>query len=126
MANLSKLTLAPRPVPVKSDPFEAAKAALLANLERQLTSARAMLDGTPCPDVKRKWYFRDTSGKVRFRMRVGAHTLAIGDGLTDIVAGDDKALPKTIETVISAVKAGELDEPIRTALSTRKPRKAKG
>lgn len=124
MAILSKLTLAPRPVPVKSDPFAAAKAALLANLERQLTSARAMLDGTPCPDVKRKWYFRDADSKVRLRMRVGAHTLVIGDGLTDIVAGEDKALPKTIETVIAAVKAGELDEPIRNALSIRKPRKA--
>ena len=59
MANLSKLTLAPRPVPVKSDPFEAAKAKLLQNLHRQLTSARAMLDGKPCPEVKRTWDLRD-------------------------------------------------------------------
>jgi hypothetical protein len=125
MTNLSKLTLAPRPVAVKSDPFSAAKAALLKNLERQLTSARAMIDGKPCPEVKRKWYLRDGDGKVRLRMRVGPYVLDMGNGMTDIVVGDDKALPKSIETVVAAVKGGELDEQIRQALSRRKPRKAK-
>jgi hypothetical protein len=125
MTNLSKLTLAPRPVAVKSDPFSAAKAALIKNLERQLTSARAMIDGKPCPEVKRKWYLRDGDGKVRLRMRVGPYVLDMGNGMTDIVVGDDKALPKSIETVAAAVKGGELDEQIRQALSRRKPRKAK-
>ena len=125
MTNISKLTLAPRPVAVKSDPFSAAKAALLKNLERQLTSARAMIDGKPCPEVKRKWYLRDGDGKVRLRMRVGPYVLDMGNGMTDIVVGDDKALPKSIETVVAAVKGGELDEQIKQALSRRKPRKAK-
>ena len=125
MTNLSKLTLAPRPVAVKSDPFSAAKAALLKNLERQLTSARAMIDGKPCPEVKRKRYLRDGDGKVRLRMRVGPYVLDIGNGMTDIVVGDDKALPKSIETVVAAVKGGELDEQIKQALGKRKPRKAK-
>jgi hypothetical protein len=106
MTNLSKLTLAPRPVAIKSDPFAAAKAALLKNLERQLTSARAMIDGKPCPEVKRKWYLRDGDGKVRLRMRVGPYVLDMGNGMTDIVVGDDKALPKSIETVVAAVKGG--------------------
>jgi hypothetical protein len=125
MTNLSKLTLAPRPVAVKSDPFSAAKAALLKNLERQLTSARAMLDGKPCPEVKRKWYLRDGDGKVRLRMRVGPYVLDMGNGMTDIVVSEDKALPKSIETVVAAVKGGELDEQIKQALSRRKPRKTK-
>jgi hypothetical protein len=125
MTNLSKLTLAPRPVAVKSDPFAAAKAALIKNLERQLTSAKAMIDGKPCPEVKRKWYLRDGDGKVRLRMRVGPYVLDMGNGMTDIVVGDDKALPKSIETVVAAVKGGELDEQIKQALSRRKPRKAK-
>jgi hypothetical protein len=125
MTNLSKLTLAPRPVAVKSDPFSAAKAALLKNLERQLTSAKAMIDGKPCPEVKRKWYLRDGDGKVRLRMRVGPYVLDMGNGMTDIVVGDDKALPKSIETVVAAVKGGELDEQIKQALSRRKPRKAR-
>ena len=125
MANLSKLVLAARPVPVKSDPFEAAKAKLLKNLDRQLTSAKAMLEGKPCPEVKRKWYTRDAEGKARLRLRVGASVLDLGDGMTDIVVGDDKALPKAIETVVAAVKGGELDERIKTALAARKPRKAK-
>ncbi len=125
MANLSKLTLDTKPIPVKSDPFEAAKAKLLKNLDRQLTSAKAMLDGKPCPEVKRKWYVRDAEGKVRLRLRVGPTVLDLSDGMTDIVAGDDKALPKTIETVAAAVRGGELDEQIRTVLAGRKPRKAK-
>ena len=125
MTNLSKLTLAPRPIAVKSDPFSAAKAALLKNLERQLTSAKAMIDGKPCPEVKRKWYLRDGDGKVRLRMRVGPYVLDMGNGMTDIVVGDDKALPKSIETVVAAVKGGELDEQIKQSLSRRKPRKAK-
>ena len=125
MTNLSKLTLAPKPVAVKSDPFSAAKAALIKNLERQLAAARAMIDGKPCPEVKRKWYIRDGDGKVRLRMRVGPYVLDMGNGMTDIVVGDDKALPKSIEMVFAAVKGGELDEQIRQALSRRKPRKAK-
>jgi hypothetical protein len=125
MTNLSKLTLAPKPVAVKSDPFSAAKAALLKNLERQLTAAKAMIDGKPCPEVKRKWYLRDGDGRVRLRMRVGPYVLDMGNGMTDIVVGDDKALPKSIETVVAAVKGGELDEQIKQALSRRKPRKAK-
>jgi hypothetical protein len=125
MTNLSKLTLAPRPVAVKSDPFSAAKAALLKNLERQLTAAKAMIDGKPCPEVKRKWYLRDGDGRVRLRMRVGPYVLDLGNGMTDIVVGDDKALPKSIETVVAAVKGGELDEQIKQALSRKKPRKAK-
>jgi hypothetical protein len=84
-----------------------------------------MIDGKPCPEVKRKWYLRDGDGKVRLRMRVGPYVLDMGNGLTDIVVGDDKALPKSIETVVAAVKGGELDEQIKQALSRRKPRKAK-
>ena len=125
MTNLSKLVLAERPVPIKSDPFETAKAKLLKNLNLQLTSAKAMLDGKPCPEVKRKWYVRDADGKVRLRLRVGPSVLDLGDGMTDIVAGDDKALPKTIETVVAAVKGGELDEQIRKAIESRKPRATK-
>lgn len=125
MSNLFKLALALRPAPIKSDPFEAAKAKLLKNLNGQLTSARAMLDGKPFPEVKRKWYLRDAEGKVRLRLRVGPSVLDLGNGMTDIVADDDKALPKTIETVVAAVKGGELDEQIRTALSRRNSRNAK-
>ena len=125
MTNLSKLTLAPRPVAAKSDPLSAAKAGLLKNLERQLNSASAMIDGKPCPEVKRKWYLRDGDGKARLRIRVGPYVLDMGNGMTDIVVGDDRALPKSIETVVAAVKGGELDEQIRQALSRRKPRKAK-
>jgi len=123
MANLSKLVLAPRPTPAKSDPFLAMKAALIANLERQLTSARAMVDGKPCPEVKRKWYFRDGEGKVRLRLRLGVSVLELGDGITDVVVGEDQALPKAIETVLAAVKAGELDETIRKAIESRKAAK---
>lgn len=125
MSNLSKLALAPRPVVLKSDPFEIAKAKLLKNLDGQLSSAKAMLEGKPCPEVKRKWYLRDADGKVRLRLRVGPSVLDLGNGMTDIVAGDYKALPKTIETVVAAVKGGELDEHIRTALSQRKSRNTK-
>ena len=58
-------------------------------------------------------------------MRVGPYVLDMGNGMTDIVVGDDKALPKSIETVVAAVKGGELDEQIKQALDKRKPRKAK-
>jgi hypothetical protein len=49
----------------------------------------------------------------------------MGNGMTDIVVGEDKALPKSVETIVAAVKGGELDEQIRQALSRRKRRKAK-
>lgn len=59
---------------------------------------------------------------MRLRLRVGPSLLDLGGGMTDIVAGDDKALPKTIETVAAAVKGSGLDERIGKALAGNKPR----
>lgn len=120
--NLSKLTIEVRPDINERDPFLAAKSALAANLEKQLLSAKAMVEGKPCPEVKRKWYLRVPDGTIRFRLRVGSSVMDFGDGKTDITVQDEKGLPKAIETVIAALRDGELDDPIRKVIAERKPR----
>ena len=64
----------------------------------------------------RKWYRRDAEGQIRFSLRVRNRKLELKKGMTDIVIGGDKELPRAVACCISAVEAGELDGGIASAL----------
>lgn len=135
MTYLAKLKLDKEQKVNNASPFERAKAKLLANLDKQLQAAEAMVKGekylveryafvkaddgskvkTLVKRPVRKWYWRDATGLVRFAVRVRNKRVELTAGKTDIVVGDDKELPAAIGVVIEAVKAGELDKQI-TAL----------
>ena len=50
----------------------------------------------------------------------GAKALAIADGKSTIEIGTLDKLPKIIETIIEAVKAGELDKQLNAAMAERR------
>ena len=112
-------------------PLLKARARLIANLKEQLKAAEAMVAGEPYMITKmkwqtnddtgervrvpiqvplRKWYWRDAEGHVRFSLRVRNKKLELMKGKTDIMVGDDRHLPGTIEKCISAIEAGEVDK----------------
>ena len=124
------------------DPVMTARARLIGHLGEQLKAAEAMVDGTEYRVKRqrwetneetgekvrkeievplRKWYWRDALGQIRFCLKVGNKRLALKGDDTNIVVGDDKALPKIIQTCMKAVEDGELDKSIDRIVKARKP-----
>jgi hypothetical protein len=67
----------------------------------------------------RKGWFQDEAGTVHFVMRVGGKPMALQPGKAAIGVGSLDKLPGTIDALISAVRAGELDPQIKEAAVAR-------
>ena len=68
----------------------------------------------------RRWWWKDEDGKVNLALRYGNRPLAIANGKSTIEIGTLDKLPKIIETIIEAVKAGELDKQLNAAMAERR------
>mgnify|MGYP007047095499 CR=1 FL=1 len=142
MPILNKLNIAIEEPRNQNNPFAKAKSNLLANLTSQLKAAKAMVAGEtylvtkmqtveengvnvrkPVQRPIRHWYWRDSTGAVRFAVRVSNKRIELSKGKTDIVVGNDKELPSIIQQLIEAVKAGELDKTIEEVSALRRKRK---
>lgn len=78
--------------------------------------------------IKRWWEF-DGNNKAVLTVKSGLRTLEFEKGKSGIVVGDPKQIPIVIDTLIAAVKAGELDKLLEAstgsaATTTAKPKKA--
>ncbi len=67
----------------------------------------------------RKWYWQDGDGTWYFELRYGGKVMNIVGEKAAIEAGKINDIPKIIDTVIEAVKAGELDGALLTAKKAR-------
>jgi len=67
----------------------------------------------------RKWYWQDGDGTWYLELRYGGKVMNIEGDKAAIEAGKIKDIPKIIDTVIDAVKAGELDGALLTAKKER-------
>jgi len=136
---LKSLTITAREENADIDPFQRAKEKLIQNLKQQQLAADAMVKGEAYTvprtitveedGVKvrkevnkpiKAWYWRDSVGQVRFSVRVANKRIELAKGSTDIVVGDDTALPQVIATVLKAVEAGELDKIVAATVAARK------
>ena len=68
----------------------------------------------------RRWWWKDEDGQVMLTLRYGNKPLAIADGKSTIEIGALGKLPKIIDTIIEAVKAGELDKQLNAAMAERR------
>jgi len=68
----------------------------------------------------RRWWWKDEDGQVNLTLRYGNKALAIADGKSTIEIGTLDKLPKIIDTIIEAVKAGELDKQLNAAMAERR------
>ncbi len=68
----------------------------------------------------RRWWWKDEDGQVNLTLRYGNKPLAITGDKSTIEIGTLDKLPKIIETIIEAVKAGELDKPLNAAMAKRR------
>lgn len=140
MSHLKSLKLTSAvPVRVSVDPVMRAREKMVAALAEQKQMAEAKIAGqhfVPTHMVRRKnaegqrveieapkrvrqGWFADASGKVFFAIRYAGKPIEFAKDKNAIEAGELSALPKIIDTLIEAVRAGELDAQLTAAAVER-------
>lgn len=148
MSHLKALKLASSvPVRVAVDPVQRAREKMIAVLAEQKQMVEAKIVGqafTPTHVVRKKnaegvrvevetakrvrqGWFTDANGKVFLGIRYAGKRIEFAKDKNAIEAGELLALPKIIDTLVAAVRAGELDAQLTAAAAERSKmlRKAK-
>ncbi|MBN9048796.1 MAG: hypothetical protein J0H78_04990 [Rhizobiales bacterium] len=128
MSALKSLVFAPLPKLSGADPVQHRRNKLIERLRQQislandpafaLTRQKWVSDGNGGKNLLeqrkrvRPWWRMDGSGNVVLTVRYGARPIEFDKGKAAIAVGKKDKLVSTIETVISAVEAGELDAAI--------------
>lgn len=142
MAYLNKLTLTDRQhADVKQTVEERLRAKLIDRLAEQKELAEADLKGEQLtktrikfvkddttgettrievPKQIRRWWWKDETDAVMLVIRYGNKPVHITKDKSTIEVGTMDKLPQVIDTVIEAVKAGELDKALKAALGERR------
>lgn len=140
MSHLKALKLASAvPVRAAADPVQRAREKMIATLAEQKQMVEAKIAGqafTPTHMVRRKnaegqrveveapkrvrqGWFTDGNGRVFFAIRYAGKPIEFAKDKNAIEAGELAALPKIIDTLIEAVRAGELDAQLTAAAVER-------
>jgi hypothetical protein len=109
---------------------------LSSKLWEQIQLAKSQLDGTPFVVMKyrsmvdretglrkqvempkriKPWWFQSEQGKVCVSVKYGSWTIELAKGKPSVEVASAQDLIKTLETIKTAVEAGELDAQIETA-----------
>lgn len=140
MSHLKALKLTSAvPVRATADPGQRAREKMIAALAEQKQMAEAKIAGqafAPTHTVRRKnaegqrveiqapkrvrqSWFTDGNGKVFFAIRYAGKAIEFAKDKNAIEAGELSALPKVVDTLIEAVRAGELDAQLIAAAAER-------
>lgn len=144
MSYLSKLNITQLKRPTKQSPAEERRGKLVVKLEEQLALAQAQAEGKIYVVTKSAWTRDNDGNKTRVQreravrawwwndgaalnmvVRYGARPLELSKGKRALTVADAAALPEVINTVIAAVKAGELDAPIAAVIAASKSKAAR-
>jgi hypothetical protein len=125
-----------------NDPVQMRRAKFVAKLEEQKqllkdpnhvrtvqrwTKINGERQATTKQQAVRPWWKADPSGQVIMSIKFGARPIEFEKGKAGIVVGSKEKLPALIDTLIAAVRAGELDDHFSQAAKAGtigKPRKA--
>jgi hypothetical protein len=136
VTHLSKLTLTQLKRAQKQSPAEQRRSKLILKIEEQISLAQALAEGKRYVVMKAAWT-RDADGNkqrvqrekvvrpwwvpegegVSLVVKYGARSLELAKGKRAISVPHVPMLPGALNTVIAAVKAGELDGAIDAALA---------
>jgi len=72
------------------------------------------------PKRIKPWWFQSEQGKVCVSVKYGSWTIELAKGKPSVEVGSAQDLIKTLETIKTAVEAGELDTQIETASASLK------
>ena len=135
MATLASLKLVAAKKPTQQSPVVHRRNKLSSKIQEQILLAAAQNEGSTYAPTRTKtvtnaegervqvthakrvkpWWFVGESGKVCIEIRYGAKVIELSKGKTAIEIASPTALVETLETVKSAVLAGELDAQIEAA-----------
>jgi len=136
MSTLSTLKLVAVKKPLHTPVIVIRRNKLSSKLWEQIQLAKSQLDGTPFVVMKyrsmvdretglrkqvelpkriKPWWFQSEQGKVCVSVRYGSWTIELAKGKPSVEVANAQDLIKTLETIKSAVEAGELDAQIETA-----------
>lgn len=126
---LKKLSLSVIPTNVGMSPEQHRRTKLIRKLSEQKVIAEADRDGrepnimqrrwvttesgaraaVDTPKRIKRWWVKDDAGNCLLAIRYGSKVLELEKGKTAIVVGNPDQLVPTIEMIIAAINAGELD-----------------
>jgi hypothetical protein len=136
---LKSLTFAPLPKLSAADPVMQRRAKIIERLKQQIALAQdpsyqltrqkwvknesGVKELRDVPKKVKPWWRTDGAGNVVFLVRYGARPIELAKGMHAIMVGKKDKLVFTIEQVIAAVEAGELDTLLgqmsKTAVQTK-------
>ena len=139
MSHLAKLTVTQLKRPQSLTPAEQRRNKLVAKLEEQLALCQAQAEGKNYVVTKAAWTRDDNGNKQRVQkermvkpwywqdgegmclvVRYGARIIELSKGKRAISVNAAAMLPGALNTLIAAVKAGELDAAISAVIGERK------
>lgn len=140
MSILKSLKLAAAAPTRTTSPEHSFRVKLLSYLAEQKALAEAEIAGTPfnatkkvtrtndagekvrvdAPRHVRKGWFTDNSGKLFFQLRYGSKPIELAKGMNAVEVVGLADMPGTIDSIIEAVNAGELDPQLMAAAAERK------
>ena len=136
MSTLSTLKLVAVKKPSHMPAIVIRRNKLSSKLWEQIQLAKSQLEGTPFVVMKyrsmvdretglrkqvelpkriKPWWFQSEQGKVCVSVKYGSWTIELAKGKPSVEVASAQDLIKTLETIKSAVEAGELDTQIETA-----------
>ena len=136
MSTLSTLKLVAVKKPSHMPAIVIRRNKLSSKLWEQIQLAKSQLDGTPFVVMKyrsmvdretglrkqvelpkriKPWWFQSEQGKVCVSVKYGSWTIELAKGKPSVEVANAQDLIKTLETIKSAVEAGELDAQSETA-----------
>ena len=136
MSTLSTLKLVAVKKPTHMPAIVIRRNKLSSKLWEQIQLAKSQVDGTPFVVTKYKsivdketglrkqvempkrikpWWFQSEQGKVCVSVKYGSWTIELAKGKPSVEVASAQDLIKTLETIKTAVEAGELDTQIETA-----------
>jgi hypothetical protein len=116
-----------------NDPIQMRRAKFVSKLEEQKlllkdpkhvrsvqrwTKVNGERQATTKQQAVRPWWKTDPSGQIVMSIKFGAKSIEFEKGKAGIVVPSKDKLPAVIDTLISAVRAGELDEMFNQAAKT--------
>lgn len=140
MSHLKALKLTSAvPIRASADPVQRSREKMIAALAEQKQMAEAKIAGqalipthivrrknaegvriqVEAPKRVRQGWFTDGNGKVFFVLRYAGKTIEFDKDKNAIEAGELSALPKIIDTLIEAVREGEIDAQLTAAAVER-------
>ena len=136
MSTLSNLKLVAIKRPTHMPAIVVRRHKLAKKLWEQIQMAKSQIDGTPfvvtkfktikdketglrrqveIPKRLKPWCFQSEQGKVCVSIKYGSWTIELAKGKPSVEVASGAELVRTLETIKSAVEAGELDVQIETA-----------